>query len=150
VKSSLGGLSHKKCPFHLRGNLRQKAPPLTELNETAQTIWFFSWAQPSYHESEEEYSCSKAFFLMFVQSKQVRNILGIPTVQAIIIFAHENVFPHEDRFCYYKHHDLFHLETHTNCGHEGTNNGMKNCSSPVMPQNKLDQAINALDMTASI
>jgi hypothetical protein len=36
--------------------------------------------------------------MMFVGSTQVKDILGIPTVQAIIICVHENVFPHEDRF----------------------------------------------------
>jgi hypothetical protein len=93
VKASLGGLSCKKNPLHLRGKLSQKAPPLTELNKTAQTIyrWFSSWAHPSYCESDWEYLCLKALFLMFVQSKQARNILGISTVQAIIIFARESV-----------------------------------------------------------
>jgi hypothetical protein len=152
VKASLGGFARKKRPLHLRGKLRRKPPPLTGLNKTARTIyrWMFSWAQPSYCETKEEYICSKALFLMFVQSKQVKDILGIPTVEAIIAFARENVFPHEDRFCYYKRHDLFHLETHTNCGHEGTNNGMKNCSSPVLPQNKLDRCIKTLDMNAKM
>jgi hypothetical protein len=83
-------------------------------------------------------------------SKQVKDILGIPTVEAIVMFARENVFPHQDRFCYYNRHDLFCLETHTNCGHEGTNNGMKNCPSPVLPQNKLDRCIKTLDMKAKM
>jgi hypothetical protein len=87
---------------------------------------------------------------MFFWSKKVKDILGIPTVESIVMFARENLFPHEDRFCYYKCHDLFHLETHTNCGHEGTNNGMKKCSSPVLPQNKLDPCIKMLDMNAKM
>jgi hypothetical protein len=40
------------------------------------------------------------------------------------------------------------LKAHNNCGHErGTNNGMKNCSSPVMPQkNWIDRAIKTLNL----
>jgi hypothetical protein len=59
VKTSFGGLSRKKHPLHLRGKLRQKAPPLTELNKIAQTIytWLFLWAHPSFCESKEEYLC---------------------------------------------------------------------------------------------
>jgi hypothetical protein len=45
---------------------------------------------------------------------------------------------------------MFHLETHTNCGHEGTNNGIKNCSSPIMPQSHLDPAIKTLNFNADI
>jgi hypothetical protein len=67
VKASLGGLSCKKHPLHLRGKLHKKTPPLTELNKTAQIIyiWFFSWTHPSYCELKEECLCSKALFLIF-------------------------------------------------------------------------------------
>jgi hypothetical protein len=51
---------------------------------------------------------------------------------------------------YFKRHDLFHLETHTNCGHEGTNNGMKHCATPVMPQNRLDKAVQTLHLNATM
>jgi hypothetical protein len=45
---------------------------------------------------------------------------------------------------------LFHLETHTNCGHERTNNGMKHCATPVMPQNRLDKAMQTLHLNATM
>jgi hypothetical protein len=93
---------------------------------------------------------SKALFLKFVQSNEVKDLFGSGFVESVILFVRENVFPHEDRFCYYKRHSLFHLETHTNCGHEGTNNGVKNCSSPVMPQNRLDRAIKTLNLNADV
>jgi hypothetical protein len=51
---------------------------------------------------------------------------------------------------YYMRHDLFHLETHTNCGHKGTNNGMKHCATPVMPQNRLDRAVQRLHLNATM
>ena len=152
VKVSLGGHSHRKRPLHLRGKKRQTMQPPTELNKTARTIyrWVFSWAQPSYCETEEEYLVSKALFMIFVQSNQVKDLFGSIFVDSVVTFVRENVFPHEDRFCYYKRHALFHLETHTNCGHEGTNNGVKHCSSPVMPQNRLDRAIKTLNLNAEI
>jgi hypothetical protein len=88
--------------------------------------------------------------MKFVQSNQVKDLFGSCFVESVVLFVRENVFPHEHRFCYFKRHGLFHLETHTNCGHEGTNNGMKNCSSPVMPQNRLDRAIKTLNFSADI
>jgi hypothetical protein len=70
--------------------------------------------------------------------------------EAIIKFARESVIPHEERTAYYKRHGLFHLETHTNCGHEGTNNGMKHCATPVIPQNRLDRAVQTLHLNATM
>jgi hypothetical protein len=130
VNVNLGGKSRRRRPPERIGTARKAAPPLTDQNKTARTIyrWMFSWAQPKYCESEEEYFVSKSLFMMFVASTQVREVLGEVAADAIIKFARESVIPHEERMAYYKRHDLFHLETHTNCGHEGTNNGMKNCS----------------------
>jgi hypothetical protein len=152
VNVPLGGHSGRKRPPELKGKKRRKPPLLTPQNKTARTIyrWIFSWAQPSYCESEEEYFVSKALFMKFVQSRQVRVSFGVIFVQSVVTFARENVFPHEERFCYYKRHSLFHLDTHTNCGQEGTNNGVKNCASPVMPQNNLDRAIQTLSLNAEV
>ncbi len=152
VTVPLGGHSRKKRPVHRRGKVRKKAPPLTESNKTARTIyrWIFSWAQPSYCESEEEYLVSKSLFIQFVQSYQVESLFGKDFIASVTRFVRENVFPHEDRFCYYHRHGLFHLEIHTNCGQEGTNNGVKNCSSPVMPQNRMDTCIKTLNMNADV
>jgi hypothetical protein len=152
VKVALGGKSRKKRALASLGQPRQEAAPLTELNKTARTIyrWMFSWAQPTYCESEEEYFLSKALFMKFVASRQVREVLGCGVGDAIIKFARESVIPHEERMAYYERHDLFHLETHTNCGHEGTNNGMKHCATPVMPQNRLDKAVQTLHLNATM
>jgi hypothetical protein len=65
-------------------------------------------------------------------------------------FAQESVIPHEERMAHYKRHGLFHLETHTNCGHEGTNNGMKHCATPVMQKNRLDRAVQMLHLNAAM
>jgi hypothetical protein len=62
VKVPLGGHARKKMPLRLKGIKSKKAPPLTESNKTARTIyrWIFSWAQPTYCESEGSfhYLCS--------------------------------------------------------------------------------------------
>ena len=152
VKVPLGGHTGRKRPPALKGTRRKKPAPLTDVNKTARTIyrWMFSWAQPNYCETPEEYIVSKALFLKFVQSNQVKVLFGEIFVHAVIDFVRESVFPHEERFCYYLRHSLFHLETHTNCGHEGTNNGVKNCASPVMPQNNLDRSIKTLSLNAEI
>jgi hypothetical protein len=88
--------------------------------------------------------------MTFVQSYQFRDLFGSVFVDAVVCFVRENVFTQEERFCYYKRHSLFHLKTHTNYGHEGTSNGVKNCSSPVMPQNCLDRAIKTLNLNADV
>jgi hypothetical protein len=80
----------------------------------------------------------------------VESLFGKDFIASVTQFERENVFPHKDRFCYYHRHGLFHLEIHTNCGQEGTNNGVKNCSSPVMPQNKMDTCIKTLNMNADV
>jgi hypothetical protein len=133
--------------------LCKPSPPPTELNKTARTIyqWIFSWAQPSYCETEEKQFVFKALFMKFVQSNQVQDLFGSGFVESVALFVEVNVFPHGDNFWYYKWHGLFHLESHTNCGHEGTNNGKKNCSDPVMLQkNQLDQAIKNLNINTDI
>jgi hypothetical protein len=61
-----------------------------------------------------------------VAPSQVGEILGCGVGEAIMKFVRASVIPQEERMAYFKeHHGLFHLETHTNCGHEGTNTGMK-------------------------
>jgi hypothetical protein len=129
VKVALGGKSHKKMALTSICQPRQKAALLTELNKTATTIypWMFSWAQPLYCETEEEYFLPKVLFMKFVSARQVMKILGFGVGEAIIKFVRESVIPHQERMAYSKHHGLFHLKTHTNCGHEGTNNGITLC-----------------------
>jgi hypothetical protein len=88
--------------------------------------------------------------MQFVQLHQVKYLFGTGFVNSVVTFVRENTFPHKERFCYYKRHGLFHLETHMNCGHDGTNNGMKNCSLPVMPHKRLDRAIKTLNLNVDV
>jgi hypothetical protein len=97
VNIPLGGHSRRKRPLHLKGKKRRTPPPLTETNKTARTIyrWLFSWAQPSYCENEDEYKVSKALFMKFVQSTQVKELFGSSFVDSVVLFVRESVFPHE-------------------------------------------------------
>jgi hypothetical protein len=77
MTAPLGGHSCKKQPLYLRGTKKGQSIPLTKANKTACTIyiWMFSWAQPDFCESEEvEYKISKALFMQFVQSNQVKDL----------------------------------------------------------------------------
>jgi hypothetical protein len=108
----------------------------------------FSWAQPSYCKTQEQYFVSKAPFMVFVASRQAMEVMGHEIGEANIKFAQKIVFPHRKRMVYFKHHGLFHLKSHINCGHEGRNNGMKHCATSIMPKNGLDQAVQILHLNA--
>ena len=152
VKFAMGGHSRKKRPLHLRSKKRKKAQPLTELNRIARKLyrWMFSWAQANHCETREEFNVSKALFLAFVQSSSITELIGSHLVDTIVEFLREHVSHHEDRFCYYVRRGLFHLETHSNTLHEGTNNALFNCAAPVMPTNSLERAVSTLHMNADL
>jgi hypothetical protein len=89
VNIPLGGHSGRKRPAELKGKKRWTPPLLTDQNKTARTVywWIFSWAQPSYCESKEEYFVSKSLFLKFVQSRQVRVLFGEIFVNSVVSFV---------------------------------------------------------------
>ena len=62
----------------------------------------------------------------------------------------ENVLPHKENFCYYTRHSLFHLETNSNCGLEGIQNGTKHSSDPVRPSTTLEKAVCVLERNSNI
>ena len=65
-------------------------------------------------------------------------------------FYNEHVYPHLAHFCFYIRKDLYHLEEHTNCGHEGTNNSIKHSGAPVVPQNKLDRSVEIVFLNTEV
>ena len=152
VKVPLGGFSRKKRQRHLLGSKRKKPAPLTEANRMARNIyrWMFSWAMPGFCINREEFRLSRALFLYVVQSDDVKTVLGSDAVKLIVDFARNFVLIHEENFCYYARHSKFHLESHTNSCHEGTNNGIKHCAAPVMPQNRISRAVETLAFNSEI
>ena len=85
---------------------RKMPSPLTSANKVARTIyrWMFSWAQPHFCITYEEFEVSVALFLHFVQSKSVVNILGQDACGDIISFAKEKVLPNAEHFVYHRRH----------------------------------------------
>ena len=77
-------------------------------------------------------------------------MIGSASVDQLLDFHREHVSHHEDRFCFYKRLHLFHLETHSNTSHEGTNNALFNCAAPVMPTNSLEKAAKTLYFNANL
>lgn len=152
VKFALGGHSKRKRPSHLRCKPRKPAAPLTRANRIARLIyrWMFSWAQPGHCITEEEYMVSKALFLSFVAGTVVLDALGETARDVIFNFVNGHVFTQENHFTYYRRHHIFHLDSHSNTSHEGTNNGIKHCAVPVMPQNTLENSVSTLSFNAEL
>jgi len=152
VDIKMGGKSRRKRPLRLKGKPRKKAQSLSEVNKVARKLyrWMFSWAQANHCDTLEEFQVSKALFMSFVKSKEVRDLLGSVAVDTILDFVRQHVSHHEDRFCYYKRRGMFHLETHSNTSHEGTNNALFNCAAPVMPTNSVDKAAKTLFFNANL
>ena len=125
---------------------------LTPANSVSRTIyrWMFSWAMPMYCDNKDEFQLSVTLFVKYVESDGVKSILGEGAVSSILKLLCESVLPHTQQFAYYCQRNIFHLETHTNTGHEGTNNGMKHCAPPVGPQSKLEQTAKTLSFNAEI
>ena len=148
----LGGHSKKKRPPHLVGRKRKPLPPLTEPQVLARVLyrWIYTWALPRYCESQEEFELSKALFLFVVRSELFTSTFGTSLCQRMIEFVRRHVFPNQSCMCYYLRRSFFHLETHTNCSHEGTNKGMKYSACPVRPQLSIDKSAQILTLNAEI
>ena len=112
--------------------------------------WIYTWALPRYCESQEEFELSKALFLFVVRSELFTSTFGTSLCQRMIEFVRQHVFPNQSRMCYYLRRSFFHLETHTNCSHEGTNKGMKYSACPVRPQLSIDKSAQILTLNAEI
>ena len=152
VKFALGGFSKRKRPTHLSGKRRRKAPALTMANRCARCIyrWIYSWCRPKYCLSREEFLISYALFINFINSDVVAELLGVDACETISKFVRENVLPHQDNFCYYTRHSVFHLEANSNCGLEGIQNGTKHSSNPVRPSTTLEKAVRVLERNSTI
>ena len=152
VKLPLGGYTKRKRAAHLTGRARWKPPPLTFANRVARTLycWIFLWCRPGFCITREEFVISYALFVDFVRSDDVKAVFGGEAQELILKFVRENVLPHEENFCYYNRHGIFHLETNTNCGLEGLQNGTKNSSNPLPPSTKLDKVVRVLEKNSHL
>jgi hypothetical protein len=78
--------------------------------------WIWSWSD-SRCESEEEFRLSKALFIRYMASNQVREALGEEGMEQLHDFYCKRIEPHEDLFVFYRRRHLFHLDTNSNSAH---------------------------------
>ena len=140
--SSLGGFPDTKRKEEDKFKPRQVPDPLSQRNKLMRTLyrWMFSWAQSGFCESHTDYELSKALFFTYIRTPVVELLLGENFIKKLLEFLRKSIFALEDHWVYYPRHAIFHLETHSNCAHEGMNNGLKNSSISVGPQHSLNKA----------
>ena len=106
--------------------------------------WLFTWMRPSggiY--SREEYLVSKALLLAFINSSALTkhfNPSGIAVMMEYVL----SVLKTENDYVAHRYLSLFALEMYTNCGHEGTNKGVKYNSEGVKPNSSLGTSTNSM------
>jgi hypothetical protein len=106
--------------------------------------WLFSWSDDRCG-TKEEILLSKALFLDYIQSKEVKEALGQHGFEDQLQKLYgKRIEPHEDYFVFHRHRNLFHLDTNSNSAHEGTNNGIKYHSVPVRPTHGLVESTRIL------
>jgi hypothetical protein len=105
--------------------------------------WLFSWSDDRC-ETHEEFLLSKALFLNYIQSDEVKEALGPHGFDQLQEFYGKRIEPHEDYFVFYRRRHLLHLDTNSNSAHEGTNNGMKYHSVAVRPTHGLVESTRIL------
>jgi len=153
VKLPLGGYSKKKRALGAKGKKRKRTSPLTIGNKLLRIFycWIYSWVDPYCCMDEEEFHVSKAIMFHTLKKRECKQILGINSPHEVLSkFYNEHVLPHIDRFLFYNRKDIYHLDSHTNCGIEGCQNGVKNSASPCTPLNRLDNSVYCNTMNAKV
>lgn len=142
-----------RCGFHLvtigfekncKGKIRyyNTFPDVlrTEFERLIQ-LWLYSWMKPDVFTSEE-YELSKLALLQWLKSDEVvTHICDQASVDLLVLWITTGVIEHEEHYVFHKRVDLFALDSYTNCGIEGTHNGIKNSSIPVGKQDALHEFI---------
>jgi len=105
--------------------------------------WMYSWMKPDCL-TKSEYELSKNLFFQFLNSQEIREGLGQIFIHDVTKFVRESVLPQEAYYCFYLRKNSRHFDEYSNSSHEGTNNAMKNCSSPVKPSHNLEKSMTIL------
>ena len=106
--------------------------------------WLFTWMRPSggiY--TKEEYLVSRSLLLAFLDSNALSkhfSSTGITTMKEYVL----GILKFENDYVAYKYLILFALEMYTNCGHEGTNKGVKYNSEGVKANYSLGTSTNCM------
>ena len=138
-----------RCGFHLvnlgwdryMGAMKQYKDKVL-YKKVAQNLrnWIYSWMKPSC-ETEAEYRHSKHLFFKFLNTEYIRDNLGQLFIDNVTRFMNDSIIPQEPYFCFYRRKSTRHFEEYSNSPHEGTNNGLKHCASPVKPTHALAQSM---------
>ncbi len=115
--------------------------------------WIFSWMQPGFCETEQEYDVSKALLMDFIMSEKVVNDVcggesSIP--RRIMEFITNYVLIYEDQFLFYRRKNIRHFNEYTNCAHEGTNFGAKAHSAQLLPSLSIFQSAKTMLFQSAI
>jgi len=114
--------------------------------------WIFSWMQPGFCETQEEYDLSKAFLIDFILSKNVLHTCGgdaaIP--RRILDFITNYVLIYEDSYVFFRRKSIRHFNEYTNCAHEGTNHGTKSHAAQLLPSHTIFQAAKTMVFQSAI
>ena len=111
--------------------------------------WKYSWMKGGC-ESEEEHRLSKLLLRNYLHSQKVLDVCGEVCLTRIREFVRDYIEPYEGNFCFHRRIGIRHFDVYTSSAHEGTNNGMKNCSAPVLPQHTLDKSASVLTWQAEL
>ena len=82
---------------------------------------------------------SKALIVDYIKSVEIRSVFAEGAAEKILDFLRGSLFPVEQNFCFYVRKGIRHFEMYCNTGHEGTNNGIKNAATKVLPNHNTDK-----------
>ena len=130
---------------------REDIPKWQQIASTIKR-WLYSWMEPGYCESEEEYRVSKQLLMMFIKSNAVVEVVGSNPymIQSVIQFIKRHVIVYESLYVFYKRKRVRHFNTSTSSAHEGTNFGLKSNAAAMKPTMSMDTASQAMIVHAKV
>ena len=102
--------------------------------------WIYFWIKDNC-ETRSEFLYSKRGLKTFLDYQYVLNKLGSVFIGSVMLYLKKAVELLENSFCFYLKKTIRHYGAYINCGHEGSNNAIKNCASKVTPVHKIENAL---------
>ena len=104
--------------------------------------WAYSWMYSGFCESRDEFLVSACLFQAFIDSPTVWKAFGFKQDQLAVVrdFFCNYVFNVVEDYAFYPRKFIRHYDECTNSSHEGTNFGLKNHSTPVLPSMSLSRS----------
>ena len=104
--------------------------------------WAYSWMYSGFCESRDEFLVSACLFQAFFDSPTVWKAFAFKQDQLAVVreFFCNYVFNVVEDYAFYPRKFIRHYDECTNSSHEGTNFGLKNHSTPVLPSMSLSRS----------